>query len=182
MRQFQTMSRGTEARDFNLLQDNAKYVQNWSAAQCFIVMLCTVVQVRYRTYLPSYLTALDLHPFAGGSGATIFSRSNSRFLGKIIKISRGYPSINKFLLFHSKFYIFVIGLFIYRPYLYFNIEILLWRIIYLIMLAPDIECGEKTCVFGSLVKGWSSWWISVVGMRPVSDCYGRAFGLGLEQF
>jgi len=126
MRQFQTMSRGTEARDFNLLQDNAKYVQNWSAAQCFIVMLCTVVQVRYRTYLPSYLTALDLHPFAGGSGATIFSRSNSRFLGKIIKISRGYPSINKFLLFHSKFYIFVIGLFIYRPYLYFNIEIFIF--------------------------------------------------------
>jgi emp24/gp25L/p24 family/GOLD len=45
MRQFQTMSRGTEARDFNLLQDNASYVQNWSAAQCFIVVLCTVVQV-----------------------------------------------------------------------------------------------------------------------------------------
>jgi hypothetical protein len=47
MRQFQTMSRGTEARNFNLLQDNAKYVQNWSAAQCFIVMLCTVVQVYF---------------------------------------------------------------------------------------------------------------------------------------
>jgi len=51
MRQFQTMSRGTEARDFNLLQDNASYVQTWSAAQCFIVMLCTVVQVRKKYLL-----------------------------------------------------------------------------------------------------------------------------------
>jgi len=58
MRQFQTMSRGTEARDFNLLQDNASYVQTWSAAQCFIVMLCTVVQVR-KNDTPLFLSYVD---------------------------------------------------------------------------------------------------------------------------
>jgi hypothetical protein len=63
MRQFQTMSRGTEARDFNLLQDNASYVQTWSAAQCFIVMLCTVVQVRKKYLL--YRSVADPDPGLG---------------------------------------------------------------------------------------------------------------------
>jgi len=47
MRQFQSMSRGAEARDFNLIQGNASYVQSWSMAQCVIVMFCTIVQVYF---------------------------------------------------------------------------------------------------------------------------------------
>ena len=45
MRQFQSMTRSGEARDFNLIQDNSAYVQNWSIAQALVVMLCTAVQV-----------------------------------------------------------------------------------------------------------------------------------------
>ena len=40
------MSRGGEARDFNLIQDNSSYVQTWSIAQIVVVILCTVIQVR----------------------------------------------------------------------------------------------------------------------------------------
>lgn len=47
MRQFQSMSRGAEARDFNLIEGNSSYVQTWSMVQCFIVILCTVVQVHF---------------------------------------------------------------------------------------------------------------------------------------
>merc|ERR1711971_397410 len=47
MRQFQSMSKGSEARDFNLIQDNSSYVQNWSIAQALVVMLCTAVQVYF---------------------------------------------------------------------------------------------------------------------------------------
>ena len=45
MRQFQAMSKGTEARDFNLIVGNASYVQTWSIIQCSIVIICTIVQV-----------------------------------------------------------------------------------------------------------------------------------------
>ena len=45
MRQFQAMSKGTEARDFNLIQGNASYVQTWSLAQIIVVVVCTIVQV-----------------------------------------------------------------------------------------------------------------------------------------
>ena len=45
MRQFQSMSKGREARDFNLIQDNSSYVQTWSMAQIAVVIICTVVQV-----------------------------------------------------------------------------------------------------------------------------------------
>merc|ERR1711971_182726 len=47
MRQFQSMTRTGEARDFNLIQDNSAYVQNWSIAQALVVMLCTAVQVYF---------------------------------------------------------------------------------------------------------------------------------------
>merc|ERR1711892_819151 len=47
MRQFQSMSMGGEARDFNLIQDNSSYVQTWSIAQIVVVILCTVVQVNF---------------------------------------------------------------------------------------------------------------------------------------
>merc|ERR1712168_522356 len=47
MRQFQSMSRGAEARDFNLIQDNSAYVQTWSIAQIVVVILCTVIQVNF---------------------------------------------------------------------------------------------------------------------------------------
>jgi len=47
MRQFQTMTRGGEARDFNLIQDNSSYVQTWSIAQIIVVIVCTVVQVNF---------------------------------------------------------------------------------------------------------------------------------------
>lgn len=47
MRQFQSMTRSGEARDFNLIQDNSAYVQNWSIAQAIVVILCTAVQVYF---------------------------------------------------------------------------------------------------------------------------------------
>lgn len=47
MRQFQSMTRSGEARDFNLIQDNSSYVQNWSMAQILVVCLCTAVQVYF---------------------------------------------------------------------------------------------------------------------------------------
>ena len=39
------MSKGTEARDFNVIQANFSYVQNWSIAQIVVVIICTLVQV-----------------------------------------------------------------------------------------------------------------------------------------
>lgn len=51
MRQFQQMSRGSEARDFNMLQDNYKYVQQWSIVQCIIVLICGIVQVYFVRHL-----------------------------------------------------------------------------------------------------------------------------------
>lgn len=45
IRQFQAMSKGTEARDFNIIQGNFNYVQNWSMAQILVVIICTIVQV-----------------------------------------------------------------------------------------------------------------------------------------
>jgi len=51
MRQFQTMSRGAEARDFNLIKDNFNYVQHWSIVQCVIVFLCGFVQVYFVRHL-----------------------------------------------------------------------------------------------------------------------------------
>jgi len=47
MRQFQSSSRSHETRDYNLLSDNASYVQTWSSVQCFVVILCTVIQVYF---------------------------------------------------------------------------------------------------------------------------------------
>ena len=44
------MSKGTEARDFNLIQGNSNYVQTWSMAQIFVVIICTIVQVRKNYY------------------------------------------------------------------------------------------------------------------------------------
>ena len=57
MRQFQAMSKGTEARDFNLIQGNSNYVQTWSMAQIFVVIICTIVQVRKNIY---YFLALHM--------------------------------------------------------------------------------------------------------------------------
>merc|ERR1711953_557018 len=47
IRQFQSMSKGTEARDFNIIQANFSYVQNWSIAQIIVVIICTLVQVQF---------------------------------------------------------------------------------------------------------------------------------------
>ena len=47
IRQFQQMSKGTEARDFNVIQGNFSYVQNWSIAQIVVVIICTLVQVNF---------------------------------------------------------------------------------------------------------------------------------------
>merc|ERR1712014_496993 len=47
IRQFQAMSKGTEARDFNIIQGNFNYVQNWSMAQILVVIICTIVQVNF---------------------------------------------------------------------------------------------------------------------------------------
>ena len=53
MRQFQSMSRGSEARDFNLIQGNAGYVQAWSMVQCAVIVICTMVQVESEETLRS---------------------------------------------------------------------------------------------------------------------------------
>nr|CAG4634977.1 EOG090X0AV2 [Alona affinis] len=45
--QLQQMSRGREARDYNLLLDNEAYVQYWSLAQCLVVIACFLVQVYF---------------------------------------------------------------------------------------------------------------------------------------
>ena len=45
--QLQQMSRGREARDYNLLLDNEAYVQYWSMAQCLVVIGCFLVQVYF---------------------------------------------------------------------------------------------------------------------------------------
>ena len=45
--QHQQLTRGREARDFNLLLDNNSYVQYWSLAQIVIVVSAFVVQVYF---------------------------------------------------------------------------------------------------------------------------------------
>nr|CAG4650377.1 EOG090X0AV2 [Sida crystallina] len=45
--QHQQLSRGREARDYNLLLDNNTYVQYWSLAQIMVVIACFVVQVYF---------------------------------------------------------------------------------------------------------------------------------------
>ncbi len=45
--QQQQLSRGREARDYNLLLDNESYVQYWSIAQCIVVIACFLVQVYF---------------------------------------------------------------------------------------------------------------------------------------
>ncbi|GLH04845.1 hypothetical protein R5R35_003594 [Gryllus longicercus] len=47
MLQYQHHSRGREARDYNLLIDNNKYVQNWSLAQIIVIAATTVLQVYF---------------------------------------------------------------------------------------------------------------------------------------
>nr|CAG4652058.1 EOG090X0AV2 [Triops cancriformis] len=47
MLQYQQLSRGKEARDFNILEANNKYVQYWSLAQCSVIILATTVQVYF---------------------------------------------------------------------------------------------------------------------------------------
>ena len=47
MRQFQQLSRGLEARDYNLLVSNMSYVSNWSLAQVLIVICSGIVQVYF---------------------------------------------------------------------------------------------------------------------------------------
>ena len=45
MRQFQSMTKGAESRDLNLIVGNGRYVQTWSIIQIAIVIICTIVQV-----------------------------------------------------------------------------------------------------------------------------------------
>merc|ERR1712242_387968 len=47
MKQFQSQSRSSETRDYNLLQGNVGYVQTWSIVQLAVIILCTVVQVYF---------------------------------------------------------------------------------------------------------------------------------------
>nr|CAG4644190.1 EOG090X0AV2 [Lepidurus arcticus] len=47
MLQYQQLSRGREARDFNILEANNGYVQYWSLAQCSVIILATTVQVYF---------------------------------------------------------------------------------------------------------------------------------------
>lgn len=47
MLQFQHHSRGREARDFNLLEDNNTYVVRWSVVQILVITLTTCMQVYF---------------------------------------------------------------------------------------------------------------------------------------
>lgn len=47
MLQYQHHSRGREARDYNLLSDNNRYVLTWSITQIFVVVATTMVQVYF---------------------------------------------------------------------------------------------------------------------------------------
>jgi hypothetical protein len=47
MRQFQQLSRGLEARDYNVLLANANYVTTWSLAQAIVVIVCGITQVYF---------------------------------------------------------------------------------------------------------------------------------------
>lgn len=51
MLQYQAHSRNSEARDYALLIDNNKYVQNWSLIQIVVILLTCSVQVRIRQIL-----------------------------------------------------------------------------------------------------------------------------------
>ena len=59
IRQFQAMSKGTEARDFNIIQGNFNYVQNWSMAQILVVIICTIVQVNDKSIFNVLLYTLN---------------------------------------------------------------------------------------------------------------------------
>jgi len=53
MRQFQQLSRGLEARDYNLLEANLSYVNTWSLVQCTVVVISGVLQVKEKySYSP----------------------------------------------------------------------------------------------------------------------------------
>lgn len=45
MLQYQYHSRGREARDYNLLEDNHSYVLNWSVVQIIIIVATSTLQV-----------------------------------------------------------------------------------------------------------------------------------------
>lgn len=47
MLQYQHHTRGRETWDYNLLEDNNRYVQNWSVAQILIITCTTVLQVYF---------------------------------------------------------------------------------------------------------------------------------------
>lgn len=47
MLQFQHHSRGKEARDFNLLEDNNSYILNWSLVQITIIIATSTLQVYF---------------------------------------------------------------------------------------------------------------------------------------
>ncbi|PNF16493.1 hypothetical protein B7P43_G07801 [Cryptotermes secundus] len=47
MLQYQHHTRGRETWDYNLLEDNNRYVQNWSIAQIFVITCTTVLQVYF---------------------------------------------------------------------------------------------------------------------------------------
>lgn len=47
MLQYQHHTRGRETWDYNLLEDNNRYVQNWSIAQILVITCTTVVQVYF---------------------------------------------------------------------------------------------------------------------------------------
>ncbi|XP_069677489.1 transmembrane emp24 domain-containing protein 6 [Periplaneta americana] len=47
MLQYQHHTRGRETWDYNLLEDNNRYVQNWSVAQILVITCTTVLQVYF---------------------------------------------------------------------------------------------------------------------------------------
>jgi len=47
MLQYQHHTRGRETWDYNLLEDNNRYVQNWSIAQILVITCTTVLQVYF---------------------------------------------------------------------------------------------------------------------------------------
>lgn len=61
MLQYQSFSRSSEARDYALLIDNNKYVQNWSIIQIVVILLTCSIQVSYSAFVKNRFDANRFH-------------------------------------------------------------------------------------------------------------------------
>ena len=101
MRQFQSMTRSGEARDFNLIQDNSAYVQNWSIAQALVVILCTAVQVTQTHCITlkkkKKTKSLNMLPIFRSTLSRAFSRTRGKGKGVETGLKCGLDANERFL-------------------------------------------------------------------------------------